>query len=116
MIEMRGSLLKDKRFEGGFSLKRGTVIYVRETEAGWLGMYYEDTGSGHGFALEPDDFSIWQSPDINAEEMIVIPEPPQPEEDREAERQLARRRVQSRIRKHREEADALEKMLAEEVL
>ena len=62
MIERRASLWR-RATPGAFNLKKGTVIYVRETEHGWLGMYYEEKGSGHGFALNDDDFSIWVNPE-----------------------------------------------------
>jgi hypothetical protein len=111
MIEYRAMLMKDRKFEGGFKLDHGTIIYVRETEHGWLGMFYEAKGSGHGFALEADDFSIFHSPDIQACELVVIPDPPEPDKEVRARQRLERRRLEMRIRRHREEADQLEALL-----
>lgn len=112
MIEYRAILMKDRKFEGGFKLKKGTVIYAWETPSGWIGTYYEDTGSAHSFALEDGDFSIWQSGDVQAQYLVVMPDPPEPPEDIAAHRELERRRITRRIERHREEADQLESLLA----
>lgn len=114
MIEYRGMLWKTKRFEGGFSLKKGTIIYVRETEHGWLGMYYEDTGSAHGFALEEDDFSILENADCQVQDLIVMPDPPEPPEKIRKEQEMQRKRLERQIERHRQTADELEQLLAKE--
>ena len=113
MIEYRGSLLVDKKFEGNFSLKRGTVIYARETEHGWLGMYYEDKGTGHGFALKDTDFSIWTHNGEN--EIVLMREEPEDEaalaKIREIEIEQARKRVDFRSRALGEATAELEALL-----
>lgn len=114
MIEYRAMLSKTRRFYGGFTLQKGTIIYARETEAGWTGVYYEDKGSGHGFALEDDDFSILQSADCQVDELVVMPDPPDPPEKIEKAKELARRRLERQIERHRETANELEKLLANE--
>jgi len=112
MIETRAILTKSMKFEGGFNLERGTVVYVRETADGyWLGMYYEPTGSGHGFALNPDQFSILTSSDIQSQEHVWMPDPPDPPEAVAERKEMERRRIESRIRRHREEADLMERLL-----
>lgn len=112
MIEMRAMLVKNKKFEGGFSLASGTIIYVREVQDDlWIAMYYETKGTGHGFHLENDDFSILEAGDIRAAELIVIPDPPELSEDFHARQELERKRIRSRIQRHREEADRLERLL-----
>lgn len=115
MIEYRAILQKDMKFEGSFSLKRGTFVYVRETPSGWLGMYYSDKGSGHGFALEEDQFAILQSGDCQVQELVVMPDPPDPPERTREEAELARRRLEYQVKRHRETADEIEKLLAETV-
>ena len=114
MIEYRGSLRKDKKFEGGFNLKAGTVIYVRETEHGWLGMYYEEKGSGHGFALADDDFSIWRNPE-GENEIILMKEEPEDEAElarvREIKIDQARKRVEATTRRLHESQAELEELL-----
>ena len=113
MIEYRAILMKDRKFEGGFKLARGTYVYARETEHGWTGTYYEDKGSAHSFGLDEDDFSILQSSDCQVEYLIVMPDPPDPPEKIEREQEMSRRRLQYRIARHRETADELEKLLEE---
>lgn len=114
MIEYRAILWRDKKFEGGFRLAKGTIIYARETEHGWLGTYYEDKGTGHGFALEENDFSIMESADCQVNELVVMPDPPDPPESLRREKEAARKRLQYQIKRHRETADELEKLLTEE--
>lgn len=115
MIEYRGSLRKDKRFEGGFNLKAGTVIYVRETDHGWIGMYYEEKGSGHGFALEGDDFSIWRNPD-GQNEIILMKEEPEDQAElarvREIEIKQAHRKAAATADRAREAQAELDRLLA----
>jgi hypothetical protein len=115
MVEYRATLLVDKEFEGGFKLDRGTIIYAQENEDGWLGMYYEDKGAGHGFALKPEEFSIHHRGDTGIAYLVALPPPPADvAAEQEAERQrreLAERRTRARIRTYREEADRLERML-----
>lgn len=104
---------KDMNFEGDFKLERGTMVYVRETEHGWLGMFYEPSGGGHGFALSEDQFSILTSSDISAVQHIWIPDPPDPPEDVQKRQEMERLRIADRARRHREEADALDALLME---
>jgi len=111
MIEYRAMLWKDKKFEGGFRLTQGTPVYVRETEYGWTGSYYTDRGSCHSFALAEDDFRILQSGDTAIEQLVVIPDPPEPPEKAEKEKEMQRRRVAYSIKRHREAADELERLL-----
>jgi hypothetical protein len=113
MIEYRAMLRKNLKFEGGYKLDAGTIIYVRETVHGWLGTHYEPKGTGHGFALDDDAFSVLQSSDCQVQELVVMPDPPAPPEDIERQRQLARRRLEHQIKKHRETADELEQLLEE---
>lgn len=112
MIEFRAMLTKDLKFEGGFKLANRTIIYVRETPHGWLATFYEEKGTGHGFALEEDSFSLLQSSDCEIDEIVVIPDPPIPKEQIEQQNALARRRIEHKISRHREQADELEKLLA----
>jgi hypothetical protein len=112
MIEYRAMLRKDRKFEGGFKLFAGTIIYARETTHGWLGTYYEDKGTGHGFALNEDDFSIFQAGDCLVNELVVIPDPPTPTAEIEKERELARRRLENKAKRHREAADEIEQLLS----
>jgi len=113
MIEYRGTLLVDKKFEGNFSLKRGTVIYARETEHGWLGMFYEEKGTGHGFALNHDDFSIWTHNGEN--EIVLMREEPEDSEAlarvREIEIDQARKRVDFRSKAYHDAQAELEVLL-----
>lgn len=113
MIEYRGMLLVDKKFEGGFNLKKGTVIYARETEHGWLGMYYNDKGSGHGFALGDSDWSIWTHNGEN--EIVLMKEEPEDETElarvREIEVEQARKRVDFRTKALAEATAELERLL-----
>lgn len=111
MIEYRAILNKDMKFEGRFSLKRGTFVYVRETSDGWLGVWYSHKGSGHGFALEEEHFSILQSGDCQVQELVVMPDPPDPPERTREEAELARRRLQYQVERHRKTADEIEKLL-----
>lgn len=114
MIEFRGSLLVDKNFEGGFKLKKGTVIYARETQHGWLGMYYEEKGSGHGFHLEETDFSIWTNVDGEREIIWMKEEPESPSElmrVRQLEIEEARRRVEIRSKAYHQAMAELERLV-----
>jgi len=113
VIEYRAILWKDMKFEGGFKLDKGTIIYARETPRGWLGTYYEPKGSGHGFALEEDDFAIMQSADCQVESLVVTPDPPTPPEELERQRELQRRRLRHQIARHLEAANELESLLGE---
>lgn len=113
MIEWRAILSKNKKFKDGFKLERGTFVYVRPTPNGWMGMYYTDKGSAHSFELDDLDFSILQSADCQVEEMVAMPDPPQPSEERQRETELVRRRMMHQIKRHREAADEIERLLSE---
>jgi len=106
-------LTKEMTFQGGFSLQRGTIIYVRESEHGWWGSYYEPQGSAHSFALNEDQFSILTSADISAEELIWMPDPPDPPELVSKRQEMERLRLNARVRRHREEAAKLESLITE---
>ena len=113
MIEYRAMLRKNLDFSSGFAIPRGAFIYVRETEVGWIGTYYTDKGSAHSFALDPESFSIVQSGAYKAYELVVTPDPPTPPEKVKKELELAKRRIEHQIAKHRQEAEELEALLAD---
>ena len=113
MIERRAMLSRALSFESGKKLKRGTVIYVEETEEGlWIGCHYDGL-SGSFFSLDAEDFSILRTSDIGAEYLVVMPDPPNPPEEIRRRRQLERSGLRAKIRKHREAADKLEALLVE---
>jgi hypothetical protein len=114
MIELRAMLRRDRNFEGGFKLKAGTIIYAREVAPNeWIGMYYEDKGTGHGFNLEEEDFGVLEN-GLEIKEWIVTPDPPDDPEKVEREREFMRRRMQANIILHRGEAERLEELLGKE--
>jgi len=83
MIQRRATLLVDKKFEGGFSLKKGTPIFVEEWPSGWTGSFYPDPTkhSSHSFALDRSEFSFWVRGETGEEYLVVAEEdPPDPEE------------------------------------
>ena len=114
MIEWRSILMKDKKFEGGFRLNKGTPVYVHETKHGWTGSYYTDKGSCYSFALGEDEFSILQSHQTEIEQLVAMPDPPDPPEKALKEKEMARRRLEYSIERHRQTADELELFLKKE--
>lgn len=113
MIEYRSMLTRDMEFEGGLKLKRGTIVYAWETPSGWIGSYYPDpeSGSSHCFGMKEEDFSIFRHGDTQEEYLVVVPPEPESNEEQQARRDLARRRLEAKIRSHREEAERLERVL-----
>lgn len=109
MIEWRGSLRREIKFESGNKLKAGTIIYAEETDAGWIASHYSETGSATCFAIEPDDFSIWRRSDTSIE--YVIAQESDPEEDKRAH-ELQIKRAQRKIEDYRREADRLEALVS----
>lgn len=114
MIEWRAVLRKNKKFEGGFRLESGTFIYVRELKSGWIGTYYEPKGTAHSFAIDTEDFSILRSADCEVEQLVMMPDPPEPPEKVEKEQELARKRIEYQIKRHRQAANELAKLLKEQ--
>lgn len=111
MIEYRAILKKEISFESGFRLPAGAIIYAEETESGWIGSYYEAKGGSRCFPIDAEDFSIMQSGETGIEYLVVTPDPPEPPEERQQRQELARRRIERRVERLREEADKLERTL-----
>lgn len=118
MIERRCMLSGPLKFQGGRSLPGGTIVYVEETEGGWVGKHYpsETSSGGSVFMLEAEDFTILQDGDIGIENLIVVSPSPEPTKSELENRALARKRIARKIEAHRKEADYLEKALEEGVL
>jgi hypothetical protein len=112
-IERRCILRKRMTFESGLILKPGTIIYVEETPAGWIGSYYDDpTKAGAScFALTGDEFAVLQRADTVIETLIVVPDPPEPTEEQQERIRLARARVERKAEEYRAEAAKLEELL-----
>lgn len=109
MIEWRGSLRRDIDFKSGNKLKAGTIIYVEETEAGWIASHYSEKGSSTCFAIDPEDFSIWKRSNTQIE--YAIAQESDPDEDRRTH-ELQIKRVQRQIEDYRREADRLEALVS----
>ena len=118
MIERRATLLVDKKFEGNFSLKKGTPIFVEEMKSGWwAGHYYPDPTkhSSHSFNVEPDEFSLWVRANTDEPYLVIAEEDPPNEAEiakiREIEIHQARKRVELTAERYDEARTELEELL-----
>lgn len=117
MIEHRATLLVDKKFEGGFSLKKGTPIFVEEMSGWWAGHFYPDPKkhASHSFNIEREEFSFWVRANTDEPYLVIAEEdPPDPKElarIREIEIEQARKTVEYTAKRAREAQAELEKLL-----
>ena len=114
MIQRRASLTKDMTFESGTKLKQGTMVYVEETEHGAIASHYNDKGSASCFIVGPEEYSVWVRGDTPIEDLVVEEDPPEPTEETLKRRELVQRRLRSKIKQLREEADRIENLLERE--